>query len=190
MFKDPLLLTKLASAVLVTVWIAVGAGIASWVLYQPGSIDKPAYPLLDTQIVDERPVAPATAEAEPAPPVQDAGAGIGARLAGADAGAGERIAKKCAACHSFEAGGKHKVGPNLWDVVGRGIGAAEGFKYSGALAGIGGSWSYEQLDAFLTAPRAFAAGTKMTFAGIRDAADRADLIAYLRGLSDSPKPLP
>lgn len=190
MFKDPLILTKLAGAVLVTIWIAVAAGTVSWVLYRPGSIETPAYPLLDTEIVDERPAAPATQEARTDAPAPMAAGGIGALLANADAAAGGKVAKKCAACHSFDEGGRHKVGPNLWNVVGRDIGAAEGYKFSGAMADLGGTWDYEALDAFLTSPKAFAAGTKMSFAGIRDAGDRADLIAYLRGLSDSPLPLP
>jgi len=103
---------------------------------------------------------------------------------------GQKEARKCAACHSLDKGGKNKVGPHLWDVVGRNVATAEGFKYSNALTDIGGTWSYEKLDAFLTAPRDYASGTRMTFAGIKDAAERADLIAYLRTLSDNPKPLP
>jgi len=190
MSKDPLLLTKLAGAALVIAWITVAAVLVSWTLYRPGSIDTPAYPLLDTQIVDERPVAPAAPEAMPDAAAATAAGGIDALLAKADPAAGGKEAKKCAACHSFDKGGRHKVGPNLWDVVGRKIGIAEGYKFSGALAGHGGTWGYEQLDAFLASPKAFAAGTKMSFAGLPDAADRADVIAYLRGLSDNPQPLP
>ncbi|MDH3228643.1 MAG: cytochrome c family protein [Alphaproteobacteria bacterium] len=190
MSKDPLLLTKLAGAALVVAWIAVAAVFVSSILYRPGSIDSPAYPLLDTEIVDERPTAPAAPEAGTEAPVEPAAGGIGALLAAADAAAGEKVAKKCAACHSFEEGGRHKIGPNLWNVVGRGIGAVDGYKFSAALAEHGGTWGYDELDAFLTAPKTFAAGTKMTFAGLRNEADRADVIAYLRNLSDNPKPLP
>lgn len=201
MSKDPMLLTKLAGAVLVTAWIGVAAGFASWLLYRPDSgIETPAYPLLDTEAVDKRPSAaetpavepaPATAsEGEAAPAAAADGEDIATLLAAADAAAGQKEAKKCAACHTLDKGGKNKVGPNLWDVVDRQVGAAEGYKYSTALAHVGGTWSYEKLDAFLTSPRDFANGTRMTFAGIKDGAERADLIAYLRSLSDNPKPLP
>ena len=190
MSKDPLFVTKLTGAVLVTAWVVVIAVFASWLLYQPGSIDTPAYPLLDTEVVDERPAAPAAPEAESAVAAAPADGGIAVLLAAADAEAGKKVAKKCSACHSFDKGGKNKVGPNLWDIVGRGVGAVEGYKFSGALAGVGGTWGYEELDAFLASPKAFAAGTKMAFAGIKSGSDRADLIAHLRGLSDSPKPLP
>jgi cytochrome c len=190
MTKDPLFLTKLAGAALIVAWVVVGAAFVSSVLYRPAGIDAPAYPLLDTELVDERPAAPAAPEAEPEVAAAPADGGIAALLAAADAEAGKKVARKCSACHSFDKGGKNRVGPNLWDIVGRGIGAVEGYKFSGALAGHGGTWGYEELDAFVASPKAFASGTKMAFAGIKSGADRADLIAHLRGLSDSPKPLP
>jgi len=198
MSKDPMLLTKLAGAVLVTIWIGAAAGFASWLLYKPGSPpETPAYPLMGgeerpsaTDVSAAQSGAPAAPEAEPAPAAEAGAAGIGERLAAADVAVGQKEARKCAACHSLDKGGKNKVGPHLWDVVGRNVATAEGFKYSNALTDIGGTWSYEKLDAFLTAPRDYASGTRMTFAGIKDAAERADLIAYLRTLSDNPKPLP
>jgi cytochrome c len=197
MFKDPLFLTKLSGAVLVAAWVVVAALFASWILYRPADIEKPAYPLLMAEESGETAGAEAT---EPAPEAQPetapesqpeaAGGGIAALLADADSEAGAKIARKCSACHSFDKGGKNKVGPNLWDVVGRDIAGAEGYKYSGALSGIGGAWGYGELNAFLTAPKAFANGTKMSFAGIKKESERADLIAYLRSLSDNPQPLP
>jgi cytochrome c len=78
----------------------------------------------------------------------------------------------------------------VWDIVGKAIAGGEGYKYSGALAELGGEWTYDSLDAFLTKPKDFAAGTKMSFAGLKKAEDRANLIAFLRSRSDDPKPLP
>jgi cytochrome c len=111
-------------------------------------------------------------------------------LAAASPDKGQAAAKKCVACHSFDKGGANKIGPNLWGIVDRDIGTADGFKYSDALTAKAGNWTYDALSAFLTDPKAFAPGTRMAFGGIKGAADRADLIVYLRGLADSPKPLP
>jgi cytochrome c len=141
----------------------------------------------------EAPEPAAEAAAEAAAAVQEAAApaGVGALVAAASAEAGQKVARKCKACHSFDKGGPKKIGPALWNIVGRGIAGAEGFKYSGALSGMSGnSWSLENLDAFIAKPKEFAPGTKMTFAGISKEGDRAALLAYLRSLSDNPVPLP
>ena len=101
-------------------------------------------------------------------------------LAQADVAKGEAVFKKCAACHVAAAGGANGIGPNLWAVVGESIGkGANGYAFSSALAGVGGNWDFKSLDHWLTSPRAFAAGTKMTFAGLGDPQDRANVIAYL-----------
>jgi cytochrome c len=113
-----------------------------------------------------------------------------ALLAHADADAGAKDARKCAACHNFEEGGPAKIGPPLWGVVGRDIASVEGFKYSDALTGKEGAWDYQKLDAFLAEPRGWAKGTKMAFAGVKKPEERADVIAYLRSLSHDPAPLP
>ena len=111
-------------------------------------------------------------------------------LASADAGAGKKVFNKCKSCHSDAKGAKNKIGPNLWDTVGNAKAGVDGYAYSGALKEFGGNWTYDDLNAFLKKPKDFVKGTKMTFAGLSKAADRAAVIAYLRSLSDSPKPLP
>jgi cytochrome c len=111
-------------------------------------------------------------------------------LASADAAKGADVFKKCAACHNAEKGGANALGPNLWAVLGDGVGKGRGFAWSEALAGKGGNWDWTSLGAWLHSPKAFAAGTKMTFAGLSDPQERANVIAYLNSKSDAPKPLP
>jgi len=126
----------------------------------------------------------------------DATAAVGAavndlidRIANADLSAGEKVFKKCKACHTPEQGGKNKIGPNLWGVVGAPKAGHEDFKYSANFTQLGGNWDYDALDAFIAKPADYAKGTKMAFPGIKDEGQRAELIAYLRSLSDSPAPL-
>jgi cytochrome c len=117
---------------------------------------------------------------EPLPPL----------LAKADAKKGEEYAKVCQTCHNFQKGLGPKIGPDLWDVVGRKIAAVPGFAYSDSLKGVSGDWSYEELNKWITDPRAMASGTKMTFPGEKDPQKRADILAYLQTLSDKPVPFP
>ena len=111
-------------------------------------------------------------------------------LANADSASGEKISKKCIACHTFSEGQASKIGPNLWDVVGRDIASGTEFPYSNALQNIEGKWDFAELDKFLTSPKKYAKGTKMAFPGLRKPSDRADMLAYLRSLSSTPAALP
>jgi cytochrome c len=111
-------------------------------------------------------------------------------LASADAANGANVFKKCTACHNAEQGGPNALGPNLWGVLGEPIGKGRGFAFSDALAKVGGTWNWNNLSDWLHSPKNFAPGTKMTFAGISNPQDRADLIAYLNQQSSSPLPLP
>lgn len=133
----------------------------------------------------------APAEGGPAAPTEEP---IAVRMATADATAGQAIEKRCAACHTIDNGGANKVGPNLWNILNRPIASHEGFAYSGAMKEFsqGGSvvWDYEHLDHFIMAPKGLVKGTAMAFAGLKNPEDRANLIAFLRTLSDNPAALP
>ncbi len=132
--------------------------------------------------------APAAVEAAPAPkPAEDA---LPALLAHADAAKGKHDAAICEACHNFEKGQGPKIGPDLWGVVGRKIASNPGFAYSDSIKKIGGDWTYEELNKWITDPKALASGTKMIFPGEASAKKRADILAFLQTLADKPVPFP
>jgi cytochrome c len=112
------------------------------------------------------------------------------KVAASNVEAGKDVFKKCAACHTPNKGGENKVGPNLYGVMGRKLGAHAGFAYSDAVKAKGGDWTYETFAKYIWDPRGAIPGNKMAFAGIQDKQDMVDLMAYMRTLDDSPKPLP
>jgi cytochrome c len=177
---------RIAGAILLTLIVIKVADIAGDMTGHVTPLAKPAYLPEDS--------AQASAEAKPGDAKGDAKEqakppAIGPLLASASADKGKAVARKCATCHDFSKGGKAKLGPALWGVVGTKI--AEGsFRFSDALQKLKGNWDYATLNAFLANPKAYAPGTKMVFAGIKDDGDRAALIMYLRSLSDNPVPLP
>lgn len=171
---------KIAGAVLGTLLLVFGLQNLTGIIYHAEKPEKPGFAI-------EVAEAPAGEEAAPAVEAQP----IGVLLASADPAKGQASAKACLACHSVEKGGANKVGPALWDVVERPIGGHEGFAYSDALKGKAGTaWTFDDLNKFIANPKAYAPGTKMGYAGMKDDAKRADLLAYLRTLSDAPKALP
>ena len=111
-------------------------------------------------------------------------------LVNASLAKGEKIFKKCGTCHNYKKDSKSKVGPNLWNLINRPKANVTGFAYSKALADYGGTWTFEELNGFLYKPKEYIKGTKMNFAGLRNTKDRADLVLWLRQLSDNPVPLP
>lgn len=111
-------------------------------------------------------------------------------LAHADAAKGQKAFKKCAACHTVAQGGKNKIGPNLWNVVNRPVASVADFAYSEAMTGLGGVWDFARLDGFLADPKGTVSGTKMVFKGLSKGTDRANVLAFLRSLSESPAALP
>ena len=169
---------KIFAAVLVAGIVACLGGFIAKQLVHPHPLAENAY-----NIEAMEPVAAGGKPAGPQP--------ILALIAAADAAKGEKIAKACAACHSFTKGGPDGVGPNLWGVVGGPKDHRPGFAYSGALLETGGpTWTYAEMNKFLWKPKAYAKNTKMSFAGLKKPEDRAALLAWLRLQADAPKGLP
>jgi cytochrome c len=164
---------KIVAASLVALIIAVISGLLAKGLVNPVALTKEAYPI-GTQVA----AAPAAsaAEDEPAPLTSD-------QLAKADAAKGATIAKKCEACHSLGKGEAAKIGPNLWGVINDKRAHMAGFEYSDAMTKLGGTWTVQNIAAFIYKPQAYLPGTKMGFPGLPDAQDRADVIAYLNSQS-------
>jgi cytochrome c len=177
---DSFELNKVAGAILGTFLFIMAVHLLGGVLYSP---HKPAVPGYDLPAPQEETAAGAAAPAAPAEPLP-------VLLAKADPGKGQAAAKKCAACHTFGKGEPNKVGPNLYGVLGGPKAHAPGFNYSAAMRSKGGDWNFEELNAFITNPKAHVPGTIMAFAGVPQAGERADILAYVRTLSDNPVPLP
>ena len=185
--KDPLLVNKLAAALLVALLVFMVVGLVSESLISPKPLEKNAYIVVGVPA----PEAGASGEAKSAAGATAVIEPIAPLLAKASIEAGQDTAKKCQTCHDFSKGGANKIGPNLWGIIGKKVASHEGYSYSAALKKMADqSWDYERLNQFLAAPQAVAPGTKMTFAGQAKAEDRANIILYLRSLSDSPPKLP
>lgn len=170
---------KIFAAVLVAGIVAMFGGFVAKLLVHPEKLAEPAYNIE---------VAEVAAGPGGAAPVAEP---ILAMIAAADAARGEKIAKACAACHSFNKGGANGVGPNLWGTINGKKHHAAGYAYSGALVEVGGAvWTYAELNKFLWKPKAYAKGTKMAYAGLKKPEDRAALLAWMRTQADSPAALP
>jgi len=156
--------------------VALFSSIVAGEVFKPERPEKMGYPIAG---VEEEGAGGAAAE-QP----------IEAYLAKADPAAGAQIFNKCMACHNADKGGANQLGPNLWGVLGEPIGQGKGFAFSDALAKKGGTWNWDNLSQWLTSPRNFAPGTKMTFAGLSNPQDRANVEAFLNTKTDSPQPLP
>ena len=174
---------KIAGAVLGTALVVFGLNELSKIIYHAPEPEKQGFAI---EVAEAAGSGEAAAET-PAAPAES----LGTMLAAADAAKGQTVFKACAACHDGSKGGPNKVGPNLWGIVGRMHGSHEGFSYSEAMAALKDKpWTYEALNEFLTNPKAAVPGTKMAYGGLKKDADRANLLAYLATLSDSPVPFP
>lgn len=171
---------KIFAAILVALLVAMLSGFFAEKLVSPHMLDKNVYVVegVGAAVAAEAPAAPKG----PAP--------ITPLLAAASADIGQKTARVCGTCHSFGKGEAAKIGPNLYGIIGSKHAHMAGFDYSDGMKAMPGEWTFEELNKFLYSPRAYVSGTKMTFAGLKGDQDRANVIAWLRTLSDSPVALP
>ena len=178
---DSFELNKIIAAVLMVALLVIGLGkVADGVFY----VKKPENPGYKAEVESQL----ASSSSKTANVVKKID--IAAVMSLGDIVSGEKIFKKCAACHSVNNDGNNKIGPALYNVVGRAVGGVDDYKYSKALASYGKEWTFEELNGFLTKPSSYLKGTKMSYAGLRKEKDRASVIKYLNQNSDSPKLLP
>ena len=179
---DSFELNKIIGAILLVALLVIGIGKVSNLVFKINKPEKSNYKVeLDVETAETK------ADEEP---VQREIVDIAALLSTGDLAHGEKVFKKCSACHSIKSGGGNKIGPALYNVVGRKVGVLDDYKYSKALAEYNKNWSFEELNGFLLKPKDWIKGTKMAYAGLRKEKDRASVILYLNKYSDSPLPLP
>ena len=178
---DSFELNKIIAAILMVALLAIGIGKISNLIFHVEKPETPGY------IVE---VEQATTVSSSTETTVEEKIDIVALMAMGDLASGEKIFKKCAACHSIVKGGKNKIGPALYNVVERKVGEIVDYKYSKALADYDKNWTFEELNGFLKKPAKYIKGTKMAYAGLRKEKDRASVIKYLNQNSDNPVPLP
>ena len=178
---DSFEINKIVAAVLLVALLVIGIGKISNLIFY---VEKPKTPGYVVEI--EENISKVSSSAESIEEKVD----ISALMALGDVASGEKIFKKCASCHSIAKGGNNKIGPALYNVVGRKVGGVSDYKYSKALAEYDKSWSFEELNGFLLKPTKWIKGTKMAYAGLRKEKDRASIIKYLNENSDNPLQLP
>ena len=179
---DSFELNKIIGAILLVALLVIGIGKVSNLVFKVNKPEKSNYRVeLDVETAETK------GDEEP---VQREIVDIAALLSTGDLAHGEKVFKKCSACHSIKSGGGNKIGPALYNVVGRKVGVLDDYKYSKALAEYEKNWSFEELNGFLLKPKDWIKGTKMAYAGLRKEKDRASVILYLNKYSDSPLPLP
>ena len=180
---DSFEINKIIASILLVALLIIGISKISNIIFKVDKLDSSAYKV-------ELPDDGAKQISEESTMKADDKVDISALMALGDIAHGEKVFKKCSACHSIKAGGGNKIGPALYNVVGRKIAAVEDYKYSKALVEYKKNWSFEELNGFLIKPQKWIKGTKMAYAGLRKEKDRASVILYLNQNSDSPLPLP
>ena len=179
---DSFEINKIIAAVLLTALIVIGIGKFADILFH---VDKPEQSAYQVDGLEK-----AVASTEQEKTKIEEKVDIAQLLAMGDLAHGEKVFKKCSACHMIASDGKNMIGPNLWSVFGRKAGSVSDYKYSKAMVAYAKQWSFEEMNSYLIKPQAYIKGTKMAFAGLRKEKDRASVIIYMNSKSSSPKPLP
>tara|TARA_B100000963_G_scaffold360539_1_gene391780 strand:+ start:1791 stop:2333 length:543 start_codon:yes stop_codon:yes gene_type:complete len=179
---DSFEINKIIAAILLTVLIIIGIGKFTDILFYVEKPKESAYK------IDGLETATTTTKIEEKK--EDVKVDIAQLLAMGDLAHGQKVFKKCSACHMIASDGKNMIGPNLWGVIGRQAGSITDYKYSKAMVAYGKNWSFEEMNAYLIKPQSYIKGTKMAFAGLRKEKDRASVILYMNSKSNNPKPLP
>ena len=179
---DSFEINKIVAAVLMVALLVIGIGKLSNIIFH---VEKPKTPGYAVEVEEAVLTSTETGSTKTEEKID-----IAALMATGDLATGEKVFKKCAACHSIVKGGKNNIGPALYNVVGRKIGGVSDYKYSKALSEYGNEWTFEELNGYLIKPAKWIKGTKMAFAGLRKETDRASVILYLNQNSDKPLPLP
>ena len=172
-------MNKIIVSVVFAIVLVVGINKLTEAIYHVDKPEKSAYQIDSTKTVSN------TTSVEPSPGSEN----IMALFASTSASEGAKVFKKCAACHSIAQGGANKIGPALWGVIGRKAGSISDYKYSKAMVAHGKPWSFEEMNGFLIKPKVWVKGTKMSFAGLKNAKERAAVILYMNENTDSPLPL-
>ena len=175
---DSFEINKIIAAIILVVAIIIGLDRISDSVFHVNKPEKPGYKI---EVVSTS----TSSESEAIETID-----IAALMALADLDHGKKIFKKCSACHSIKSGGGNKIGPALYNVVGRAVGGVQDYKYSKSLITYGNEWTFEELNGFLIKPAKWIKGTKMAFAGLKDEKDRASVILFMNQNGDSPTPLP
>ena len=178
---DSFEINKIIAAVLMVALLLIGIGKISGIIFH---VEKPKTPGYAVEVEEVVNASSSTAE------VAEKKVDIAALMTMGDVETGMKVFKKCSACHSITKGGKNKIGPALYNVVGRKVGGVSDYKYSKALIAYEKEWTFEELNGFLIKPAKWIKGTKMAYAGLRKESDRASVIKYLNQSSDNPQPLP
>jgi cytochrome c len=179
---DSFELNKIIAAILLTALIVIGIGKFGDFLFLNPKPEQSAYKVegLEPTLVNSKDIKVEIKEK----------VDISQLLALGDLSHGEKVFKKCSACHMVASDGKNMIGPNLWGVIGRTAGSVADYKYSKAMVAYAKQWNFEEMNGYLIKPQAYIKGTKMAFAGLRKEKDRASVILYLNSKSNNPKPTP